>query len=152
MPIDGYCFVTRLGQSVAQHPRPLAWMAAERRLAIELHPRLEQRARRQFVLGEFEAAALIAMREVEIAVREKARLDDAIYGVKLMNDAFADDGPLVDPDALRAERQGLQSLFGGAIAVFKNPASHRRVEFDDPTDAVEVVLFADLLLRMIDRA
>jgi hypothetical protein len=28
---------------------------------------------------------------------------------------------------------------------------HRQVEFDDPTEASEVILLADLLLRMLDR-
>jgi hypothetical protein len=60
-----------------------------------LHPRLEERARRQFVLGEFEAAAL-AMREVEIAVRERASLPDTVIGADLMNKAFAAAGPVTD--------------------------------------------------------
>jgi hypothetical protein len=34
--------------------------------------------------------------------------------------------------------------------VFKNPSSHRQVEYDDPTAASEVVLLADLLLRLLD--
>jgi hypothetical protein len=36
----------------------------------------------------------------------------------------------------------------GAIGVFTN---HREVQYEDPTYASEVVLFADLLLRMLDR-
>ena len=42
-------------------------------------------------------------------------------------------------------------LFRGALGVFKNPSSHREVEFDGPTEAAEVVMLADLLLRMLDR-
>lgn len=38
------------------------------------------------------------------------------------------------------------------MGVFKNPSSHRIVDYDDPTLASEVVLFADLLLRMLDRS
>jgi uncharacterized protein (TIGR02391 family) len=151
-PIEGYWFVTRFGERVASHPRAREWVAAERRLGLTLHPRLEGRARRQFVLGEFEVAAFVAMREVEVAVREQAGLPTTVIGTDLMNRAFADGGPLADADAPRAEREGLQSLFRGAISVFKNPASHRPLDHDDPVEAAEIVLFADLLLRMLDRA
>ena len=118
---------------------------------MPLHPRLEERARRQFVLGEFEAAALIATREVEIAVRERTGFDDTLVGTDLMNKAFGHAGPLADPDVPRAERDGLQSLYRGAVAVFKNPASHRSLNDEDPIEAAEIVLFADLLLRILDR-
>jgi hypothetical protein len=43
------------------------------------------------------------------------------------------------------------ALVWGAIGVFKNPASHPQVEFDDPTFAADVILLADLLLRILDR-
>jgi uncharacterized protein (TIGR02391 family) len=151
LPLEGYVFVTRLGERVAAHPRPLEWLTAERRLGMTLHPRLEERARRQFVMGEFEAAVLIAMREVEIAVRERAGLPETRIGTDLMNKAFADDGPLTDLAAPGAEQEGLRSLFRGAMSVFKNPASHRRLSLSDPTEAAEVVMFADLLLRMLER-
>jgi len=49
------------------------------------------------------------------------------------------------------ESEAIMALFRGAIGVFKNPSSHRQVEFDDPTEASEVILLADLLLRMLDR-
>lgn len=43
------------------------------------------------------------------------------------------------------------ALYWGSIGVFKNPSSHRPVEFEDPTLASEVVLLADLLLRLLDQ-
>ena len=92
------------------------------------------------------------MREVEIAVRDAAGLPETVVGTDLMNRAFGEGGPLVDASAPNAERQGLQSLYRAAMSVFKNPASHRRVSLADPTEAAEVVLFADLLLRMLERA
>jgi hypothetical protein len=42
------------------------------------------------------------------------------------------------------------ALSWGAIGVSKNPSSHRQVEYADPTAASEVVLLADLLLRVLD--
>lgn len=42
-------------------------------------------------------------------------------------------------------------MFAGAIGLFKNPPSHRRVDYSDPTEAAEVVLLADLLLRILNR-
>jgi hypothetical protein len=45
----------------------------------------------------------------------------------------------------------LMDLFKGAIGLFKNPSSHRRVDFSDATEAAEIVLLADLLLRLLDK-
>jgi hypothetical protein len=44
----------------------------------------------------------------------------------------------------------MMNLFQGAIGVFKNPPSHRQVDYADPILASEVVLLADLLLRLLD--
>lgn len=42
-------------------------------------------------------------------------------------------------------------LFKGAIGLFKNPPSHRRVDYSDPTEAAEVLLLADLLMRLLNK-
>ena len=51
----------------------------------------------------------------------------------------------------RGELEARSHLFAGAIGVFKNPTSHRIVDYSDPTEAAESVLFTDLLLRLVDR-
>ncbi len=92
------------------------------------------------------------MREVEIRVRELAGAGTGPgdLGVKLVQREFAEGGGLADPQAEAGERQATMAL-SGAPGVFKNPSSHREVEFDDPTEAAEVVMLADLLFRMLDR-
>jgi uncharacterized protein (TIGR02391 family) len=110
-----------------------------------------EKARSQFLLGEYELAAFAAMREVEIRVRELAKADASLLGVKLMRKAFGENGPLADPSLDSGERVGVMELFAGAIGTFKNPPSHRQVDYADPTEASEVVLLADLLMRVLDR-
>jgi uncharacterized protein (TIGR02391 family) len=85
------------------------------------HPRLDERARRQFVMGEFEAAVFVAMKEVEVAVRERAGLPHAALGTDLMNKAFGDQGPLSDQSRPKAEREGVQSLYRGGYRRLQEP-------------------------------
>jgi len=144
-------FVTRRGWEVLDDPAGLARSQAEARLYVDLHQRLARRVRSQFLLGEYEAAALLAMREVEIVVRDRAGAGDAEIGVALMKSAFGQDGPLTDLALERGEQQARMALYWGAIGMFKNPSSHRQVDFDDPILASEVVLLADLLLRLLER-
>jgi len=141
--------ITRLGRKVLAEG--VETLDAQKRLGLDLHPRLA-RVRSQFLLGEYELAAFAAMREVEISVRELSRLDGALVGVKLMRRAFnPESGSLADPDLDDGEKVGTMELFAGSIGTFKNPPSHRQVNYADPTEASEVVLLADLLMRILDR-
>jgi hypothetical protein len=68
-----------------------------------------------------------------------------------MRKAFdVDNGPLTDVLAERAERQARSDLFAGAIGSYKNPHSHRDVNLDDPGEAMEIVMLANHLLRIVD--
>lgn len=68
-----------------------------------------------------------------------------------MRGAFREGGPLHDSSLDPGESVALMELFAGAIGVFKNPPSHRAVAYDDPTEASEVILLADLLMRLLDQ-
>lgn len=149
--------VSRQGHEALE--RGLPWMRAVQRLDVQLVPELDAKARPQFLRGDFEAAAFMAMKEVEVRVRTTGSLPAALVGVPLMQQAFRPPsstrndvgGPLHRTDDEAGEAVATMNLFAGAIGLFKNPASHRRVDFNDATEAAEVVLLADLLMRLLHK-
>lgn len=141
--------VTRLGRQV--HREGPRVFSATQRLQTGLHPLVEEVARPQFLIGQYELAVVAAMKKVEIRVRALGRFTDADFGVSLMNKAFGKSGPLTDPDQVSGEQEGTRALFAGTYAVFRNPTSHREVNFDDVTEAAEMVQIASLLMRILDR-
>lgn len=105
-----------------------------------------------FIRGDYDTAVFRSYKEVEVQVREKAGLPDDLLGVALMRKAFnTDNGLLTDMDSLPAERQATSDLFAGSIGLFKNPSSHRKVNLNEPSEAAEMILFANYLLRLVDR-
>lgn len=142
-------FVTRWGHEALA--KSLAEIRAVDRIQDNLHPLIEQRVRRQFLLGEYEQAIFVAMKAVEIRVRKLGGFSNEAIGVNLMADALKPSGPLADPNAPKSEVEGTMMLFRGAYAVLRNPSGHRELTFDDVTEASEAVMTASLLMRMLDR-
>jgi uncharacterized protein (TIGR02391 family) len=148
--------VTRRGREILEYLEPLAMVRAQRRLGVELHRDLADRLRPLTRAGAFEQAAFDALRQVEVRVRELAdeprdRRGQPLRGVVLMRNAFGERGKLTDPSADAGEQDGLRELFSGAFGAVRNPLGHRNVEWDDATEAAEMVLLADLLMRQLDR-
>lgn len=86
-------------------------------------------------------------------MRQLGGFDNSELGVSLMKKAFnpSRNGPLVDRKLDAGEQESMMFLFAGAIGAFKNPSSHRQVDYGDATVAAEAVLLADLLLRILDK-
>ena len=128
-------------------------LAALRRVdKNDLHPDLHGPAIESFWRGSYDSSVFEAMKAVEVRVREASAMADGDLGVNLMRKAFdVKGGPLSDQTILVAERQSVLELFSGAIGAFKNPGSHRYVNYDADTCA-DLLVFASRLLRMVDKA
>lgn len=115
-----------------------------------LHPAIAEKVWLAFVCGDFAEAVFTAMRAVEVAVREAGELAQKQVGTKLMQAAFGHSGPLRDSEADTAEEEGLMHLFIGAMGSYKNPHSHRNVPMENSGEAIEIVMLASHLLRIVD--
>jgi uncharacterized protein (TIGR02391 family) len=146
---DAAIFVTRAGRLAARNG--IDRVRAEQRLGTGLHPAIEARCRRQFLLGEYEQAVFVGMKAVEVRVRTLGGFGDDLTGVDLMNRAFGPNGPLTDPSAVKGEQEGRRMMFAGAYATLRNPSGHRDVDYDDVSEAAEAVVVASLLMRVLDR-
>lgn len=150
----GWRVLTRKGRTVAASPAPSKILGSERLLAITLHESIEAKARIQFSIGEYEAAVFVAFKELEVRVRQAGGFPDKVVGDDLMRLAFTpngDGGPLLDRGLHPGEQRAIMDLYAGAMGAFKNPASHRPVDYGEPEVAAEAVLLADLLHRLLDR-
>lgn len=95
-------FVTRIGRQVLDNG-PESFYATQR-LQQGLHPKIEAKARPQFLIGEFEQGVFAAMKAVEVRVRKLSGLGKEIVGVDLMNKAFGPTGPLTDKSLVKGEK------------------------------------------------
>jgi uncharacterized protein (TIGR02391 family) len=109
--------------------------------------------RDDFINGQFEFAIMKAFKQVEVAVRAKAKQSASMVGQDLMAAAFSvGKGVLKHPDAqTTSEEQALFFLFAGSNGWFRNPTHHRNCQYDSPHEAAQILALANLLLDMVDK-
>jgi len=117
-----------------------------------LDPILASKVVHLFIRGDYDTAVFQAFKELEIRVRSASSLPQELIGTDLMRSAFhTDTGKLTDMTRPKAEREATSHLFAGAIGLFKNPSSHRDVNWDEPIGCSELIYLANHLLRMVDK-
>ena len=146
-----FVFITRKGKKLVSELDLRTYLHGNLIPKQTLDPVLARKVRPLFVRGDYDTAVFQAFKEVEIRVREAANLPSHLIGVPLMRKAFrSQNGPLTDKQQIPAEQQAASDLFAGAIGLFKNPSSHRDVDFEDPVETAELIYFVNLLVRMVD--
>jgi uncharacterized protein (TIGR02391 family) len=148
---NGFRVLSRRARRIEDRSEMGHFVAARRLPKETLHSAMRDRVWSALIRGEFDTAAFQAMKAVEVAVRNASGLGSEWIGVKLMREAFKPEGgKLTDTSAEPGERTARMELFTGAIGSYKNPHSHRDVTVDDPGEAIEIVLLANHLLRIVD--
>lgn len=147
-----WIFVTRRGRKFRESGDIGQFKAASLLPPETLDSKLASKVRPAFLIGDYETAVFNAFREVEIRIRTLGGYSRKDLGVKLMRKAFKpEEGRLIDAEQEVGEQQGIADLFAGAIGSFKNPSSHREVDFQDPVEIVELIGLADLLIKIAER-
>ena len=146
---SGWYRVTERGQRLSEEGT-LSNVFADQRIPEDIHEQLRE-SRTLFRGGKIELGVFAAMREVEVSLRDKSGSSNDLIGVALARQALhPEKGPLADNRLEKGECQAIADLYAGALGAFKNPTSHRVVDYEDPARAADVIVLADLLLRMLD--
>lgn len=117
-----------------------------------IHSELILRCESHFNNKDYETCVFKAFRYIEVKIRSVANLEATDIGVNLISKAMGtkNGNPIIKISEVEAEQEGYQALFRGAIASFKNPLSHKEVEYNNSARAAELLSFASSLLHIID--
>lgn len=140
-------FVTRRGQTLSTNEEFEAYRKANV-FPPYLDPVLMRTVKPLFLRGDYDTAVFRAFKEVEVRVRKKSGLKTE-YGRDLMNKAFGENGALMRENS--DDRKSARELFAGAIGFCKNRSSHHEIQFENPREVVDMICFANQLLRIVDR-
>lgn len=121
------------------------------------HPSLPDSAWNSFRSGDYDTAVFEAFKALECAIRKKGTgrngITDKDFGVDLMLKAFdPSSGPLTDTSASPSRRKRRCELFTGAFGELRNPKAHGDPTITDPLAAVEEMMAAGVLQRVVDAA
>ena len=117
---------------------------------------LRQVCRRPFADGYYSYSVELAYKCLNNAVKDKSGLTEA-DGVNLMRNAFSANNPILRLNGLRTttekdEQRGYMELFAGAMAGIRNPRAHEHNLVDPPGVALELLVLANHLMRILRRS
>ena len=119
------------------------------------HSLLATASRQLFADGHYARAVEQAFKAVNALIRQRTAFMDE--GRPLMERAFSGKSPKLAVNALKTrtdtdEQVGTMMLFAGAMAAVRNVRTHDLHRQDNPEVALELLAFANYLMRVADGA
>jgi hypothetical protein len=155
---NGYRVISEKGRAAA---READYSAVKIRNAFTrelFHPSLPDPAWNSFRSGDYDTAVFETFKALEAAIRKKGVGKNGIvesdHGVQLMKKAFdPKSGPLTDMSAHPPSRKERRcELFTGAFGELRNRTAHGDPTITDPLIAVEEMMIAGALQRIVDNS
>ncbi|MBC9031680.1 TIGR02391 family protein [Sphingomonas sp. JC676] len=161
-----YLFEVGLARSVLALPAPrmLALSAPSGEGAeipnifsrLILEEEIEHVARDLFVSGHYSFAVQEAYKAVDKFISDKVG-PLSVSGTQLMEVAFSPNAPILSwsgrvTQSEIDEQKGYQRLYSGAMLGIRNPVTHEFNWVEEPDVALELIVFAQHLLRKAKRA
>jgi uncharacterized protein (TIGR02391 family) len=123
---------------------------------IVTEPEIVEVSRDLFASGHFNIAVEQAYKAIDKYVLERAG-DGTCSGTRLMENVFSPEKPKLKLSELRTlsqkdEQKGYHRLYSGAMLGIRNPTTHEFDWIDDAETALELLVFAQHLLRKAKRS
>jgi hypothetical protein len=154
---NGYRVISEEGRKTVSQIDFTAAKVRSRYSRDMFHPSLPDAAWNAFRSGNYDTAVNEAFKALESSIRKKGMGQNGIastdHGVSLMLKAFdINSGPLTDNAAPKGRKERRRELFSGAFGELRNPVAHGDPTITDPLVAVEEMIAAGMLQRIVDAA
>ena len=125
--------------------------------ALRLHPQVLKYCQPELDRGDYFHAVFEASKGLAQRIREASQSD--LDGVKLVNEAFSEQKPLLafnflQIDTEKSEHRGLRDLLRGAVEMVRNPMAHTPQtlwEWQNEDEAMAYLVFLSLLHGKLDK-
>jgi uncharacterized protein (TIGR02391 family) len=120
-----------------------------------IHSKIQVISKKLFDDGHYAAATFEAYKLVDKEVAGMAKIRES--GVKLMMRAFSEQSPLIKLTSLSStsekdEQEGYKFIFSGSVMAIRNPRGHEFGVQDSPTECLDHLSLASMLLRRLESA
>lgn len=120
-----------------------------------IHTKIQNTSKKLFDDGHYALATFEAYKLLDKEVATMAKLNES--GVKLMMKAFSEQSPLIRLTGMastseRDEQEGYKFIFSGSVMAIRNPRGHEYGVRESPTECLDHLSLASLLLRRLESA
>ena len=120
-----------------------------------IHSNIQAISKKLFDDGHYASATFEAYKLIDKEVGKLSGLKES--GVKLMMKAFSETSPMIKLTNLSStsetdEQEGYKFIFSGSIMAIRNPRGHEYNLNESPTECLDHLSLASLLLRKLEKS